>query len=291
MKLLKDAAIAPLEGTMDSFTGGVYSSAGQFIEDSLLDRGKPAQLQETTEYLPDMYIYGGCLFANFGHFIWESLARLYTIRQCKEFPILFISPNDTVFTVQKLFLTAIGIRNAIHIVKAPTHIKNLLYSPPGSSIHPLYITEEQIEALACLHFPHENTDRKIWLSRSRLKLGRLLNEAAIESALEKCGFEIVYPETLPIREQVRLISTSRIVAGCDGSQFFSFLFAKEIQGKFFVCNRRKNIPKTIPYALEKRNIDFSLHVFDLEQRDGEGAEHNFYLPSPERIVDILSEYT
>lgn len=64
---------------MDSFTGGLYSSDGEFIEDSLLYRGRQAQLQKSIEYLHGTYVYGGCLFYHLGHFIWESLSRLYTM--------------------------------------------------------------------------------------------------------------------------------------------------------------------------------------------------------------------
>ncbi|MDR2489138.1 MAG: hypothetical protein LBD42_06585 [Desulfovibrio sp.] len=55
---------------MDSFTGGIYSSDGEFIEDSLIrNRGKSAQIQKILEHLYGTYIYGGCLFGHFGHFI------------------------------------------------------------------------------------------------------------------------------------------------------------------------------------------------------------------------------
>ena len=226
MKLLKNATVIPLEGTMDSFTGGVYSSEGHFVEDSLLDRGKPGQLQKTVEYLEGTYIYGGCLFGHFGHFIWESLSRLYAVRQCKNYPILFISPDDGYRKIFKL----LGINNEIRIVNVPTSVENLIYSPPGSSLIPLYITDEQINALKYYYFNvnDKNSNGKILLSRSRLLFGTIINEQAIEKILTKIGYKIIHPETLSLQEQVRLISTSGIVAGFDGSQFYSLLFAIDI---------------------------------------------------------------
>jgi hypothetical protein len=104
--------------------------------------------------------------------------------------------------------------------------------------------------------------------------------------LKKIGYEIIYPELLSLREQVALISTSAVVAGSDGSAFFSLLFAKEIYGNFFVFNRRKNIPPTIPYVFQKRNVQFEQHTFDLELVN-KGPISIFHHPNPHQITDIL----
>jgi capsular polysaccharide biosynthesis protein len=285
MKLLKNATIIPLEGTMDFFTGGVFSSDGQFIEDSLLDRGKPAELQKPIQHLSGTYIYGGCLFRHFGHFIWESLSRLYTIRQCKESPILFISPDDG----YREFFKLLGVNNEIFLINVPSSVENLIYSHPGSSLAPLYITDEQINALKYYNFNKnkKNTNEKIWLSRSKLLFGTVINELSIEKILAIIGYKIIYPEMLLLQEQVRLISTSDIVAGFDGSQFYSLLFAEDISSKIHIFNRRNKIPDAIPYVLQKRNIDFELHNFTVEYICGEGAWSYYIHSEPEKIVEVL----
>ncbi len=289
MKLVKNAIMLPLDGTMDSFTGGVYSSDGEFIADSIVYRGKQPCLQNHIESLHGTYIYGGCLFGHFGHFIWESLSRLYAIRQCKKYPILFISPNDKIYNIQKIWIQTLGISNEIYIIKKTTSVENLLYAPPGSAIQPLFITDDQTDSLKCKKF-REGSSRKIWLSRAKLKYGNLDNEYLIEEELKKTGFEIIYPEELPLLDQIRQISTSSIVAGCDGSAFFSLLFAKNIYGKFFVFNRRRNIPPTITYVLQKRNIQFEQHIFQLEPVKEEWPMSIFHQPNIHQIVDIL-KYT
>jgi len=286
LSLIMNASIAPLAGSMDSFTGGVYAD-GIFLRDSLLERGQAAPAPTIQQYLPGTYIYGGCLFSHFGHFIWESLSRLHAIRQCDTWPILFLSPNDKVFHVQKIFFKTLGIRNEIHLVKVPTAVKKLIYSPPGSAIDPLFITDEQLEAMACLTFPREESRTKIWLSRSRVNSGKIVNEEGIEAELEKIGYRIIHPESLPLREQVRLLSTSDIVAGFDGSQFFSFLFARRIRGQFFIFNRREQIADTVIHALERRKITFSANALPVKYVEGARADARFFLPEPDRIVDLL----
>ncbi|MDR1490679.1 MAG: glycosyltransferase family 61 protein, partial [Desulfovibrio sp.] len=281
MKVLKNAIIIPLEGTMDSFTGGVFSSDGQFLEDSLLDRGKAAPLQEPVEALQGVYIYGGCLFGHFGHFIWESLSRLYAIRQCKNYPIIFTTPNDNrIIPFAETFLKAIGVNNKIQLIRISTSVENLIYSLPKSSLKPLFIEDEQVNALKSFHFQKDNHNIKIWLSRSMLKYGKIDNEQVIEEELRKNGYEIICPQNFPLREQVRLISTSDIVAGCDGSAFFSLLFANEIYGKFIVFNRRRDIAKSIPYAFKKRNVLFEQYTFELEPINEKWPVAIFHHPDP-----------
>ena len=291
MKLIKNATIIPLEGTMDSFTGGAYTSDGQFIEDSLLYRGRPAEIQKPTKHLSETYIYGGCLFGHFGHFIWESLSRLYAIKQHNDCPIIFIMPDNTLFNEQAMFFKSLSIHNEIHIVKIPTSVENLIYFSPGSSINPLFISDEQINSLQCFDFSCDTNDKKsetkVWLSRSNLLFGTILNEQVIEIVLAKKGYKIIRPETLPIYEQVRLISTADIVAGFDGSAFFSLLFSKEVYSKFFIFNRRPKIPETIPYVFQKRHVEFELHDFDVEYICGKGAWAYYNHPAPEKIIKIL----
>jgi hypothetical protein len=294
MKLLKNATIMPLEGSMDSFTGGIYTADGQFVEESLLYRGRPAALQKSVEHLSETYIYGGCLFRHFGHLIWESLSRLYMIRQCKDYPILFINPQDEQLNDRLCrFFKIIGVKNEIRLVKVPTSVEELIYCPPGSSINPLYISDEQINSLQCFNFskniPDNNSEKKIWISRSNLLFGVVVNELIIEKVLAKIGYKIIQPELLTLQEQVRLMCKADIVAGFDGSAFFSLLFSKDIYSKFYIFNRRQHIPRTLPYVFEKRNVQFALHNFDLEYIAGEGACAYYNHPAPEKIIDVLKE--
>lgn len=288
--LLKNATVIPLKGTMDSFTGGVFNAEDKFVEDSLLYRGNPGQFQETQNFLKGVYIYGGCLFGHFGHFIWETLSRLYAVKQCKQVPIIFISPNDKIYTMQKLILEALGINNCLHLVKEPTIIESLIYSPPGSAINPASIIDEQIDALAHISYANKSSKKKIWLSRSRLKSGLVTNEEQIQAELIKSGYEVIYTEELPIKEQVRLTSTAEIVAGFDGSQFFSCMLAKKIYGRFFIFNRRVKIAETIPYILTKRNVEFSLHQFNVKCVEGTTAkaDSNYTHLESDKILDILT---
>lgn len=293
MKRIKNSTILPLIGSPSSFTGGVFTSDGEFIEDSIVERGRQAELQKPVEHLAGTYIYGGCLFGHFGHFILESLSRLYTIRQCKDYPILFINENDSVFDFQKSIFKLLGINNDLLRIKTPTSVENLIYSSPGSILDPVYISDEQIDSMKYFYYPEnirtEEQKEKIWLSRSKLLYGKMINESVIEKIIKKFGYTIIHPETLPLQEQVRLISTSDVVSGFDGSQFYTLLFGLNISSKFYVFNRRPQIPEAIPYVFQKRNVEFALHNFDVEYICGENAWSYYNHSEPEKIIEILRD--
>jgi len=277
----------PLIGSPSAFTGGVFAADGHFLADSIVERGQAGEWQEPVEHLPGTYIYGGCLFGHFGHFILESLSRLYVVRSCKNYPILFINENDGAFDFQKDIFACLGINNEIIRIKVPTSVEHLIYSKPGSVIEPLHILDEQIDALKYFYFSKDVREEKIWLSRSNWLVGTIINEPAIEKILAKIGYTILHPENLSFQEQVRVISTSDIVAGFDGSQWYTLLFALEITGKFHLFNRRPKIPDAVPYVLQKRKVAFTLHNFRVEYVCGESAWSYYLHSEPEKIIDVL----
>lgn len=290
MKIIKDGIICPFEGTMDSFSGGIIDPASGFVEDCLCHRGKPPQYLKPEQYISDPCVWGGMLFGHFGHFIWESLSRLVAIVKCVKNPVIFISPNPEVFNWQKLFFRTLGIHNKIILLKKPTLARQLVYVNPGISIQPLQITDEHLRAMERFG-AREGSDRKIWLSRTRLKQGIAVNEPAIEAAIKKLGYEIIVPELLPLAEQIRLTATSRVVAGFDGSQFFSFLFAARPAGKFLIFNRRQNAAETLSYSLERKEIPHEVHNLKIEAiiADKGGNAVTCRAVEEEKIVNILAE--
>jgi capsular polysaccharide biosynthesis protein len=66
---------------------------------------------------------------------------------------------------------------------------------------------------------------RIFISRSRIRRRRLVNEAEIEAIFERRGFRIVHPEQLLIEDQIALFSTAGMIAGLGGSAMHSTVFS------------------------------------------------------------------
>lgn len=77
--------------------------------------------------------------------------------------------------------------------------------------------------------PYRRDPRPVYLSRTRLldpNARRVfLNEEALEDALAARGFRIVYPEELTLGEQIEMFNTCSFIAGCWGSAFHGVLFS------------------------------------------------------------------
>lgn len=116
-----------------------------------------------------------------------------------------------------------------------------------------------------------------------------MNELEIESRIAEFGFEIVSPEKLSLQDQVRTISTSRVVAGFSGSQFFSSFFAKRILGEFRIFNRRPRVPDTIPFMLESKKIKGVLTILGVEEAVKGDPQKNMCALEPDKIVQTLAE--
>lgn len=67
--------------------------------------------------------------------------------------------------------------------------------------------------------------RRLWVSRSRARWRKILNEEEVFGILEKQGFEMVVLDGLSFQEQVNLFSEAEIVAGPEGANMTNLLFA------------------------------------------------------------------
>ena len=62
-------------------------------------------------------------------------------------------------------------------------------------------------------------NRRLWVSRGRASFRRIRNEDDLLSVLSAHGFEVVNLEDLSVKEQLRLLSDSSVVAGPHGAGF------------------------------------------------------------------------
>lgn len=286
IQILHDALLMPFDGSMEKFTSGVFLD-GRCVASSLIpERSSPAIPAVHEKTLNGTYIFGGYLFPHYGHFLLESLSRVYAIKTCNTYPLLFLSPNSSTVFFQRSILKFLSLSNEIIFVKERAVVKRLVYSEPGCVI-PGYMSDDQINSLIAFKVENE-LQEKIWLSRSALvNCGGVDNETVIEDVLEKFGWKIVHPENMNIYDQVRMICSARIVAGFDGSAFFNVLFGDKTLGKFIVFGRRNFIDQTILNILSTKNVDYQGVVPKLEYVGGHGAQARFVAPDPYAVIETV----
>ncbi len=300
--VVHEALVMPLKGTLNHFKAGVFRN-GECLDESLLYRdrkpklyGGPASAAEVAAAMPGAdrlrgdYLFGGYLFRHYGHFLIETLSRVYALKQCPPLPILFSSTHRDILPWQLEVFKLLGLRNEIVKLERPTMVDRLVMSTPAFVL-PDVVHEAQIAALGAVAAP-PLTDRKIWLARSSHIGGGLLNEDTLHPLLKELGWEIVHPQFLPLRKQIALIASSARVAGLDGSAFHTALLAREIRGCFDIFFLRNTTYHAYTRIAQMKG--FTQREIRLSEEDGtvrfllgQGAERFYELKDSNAVLWAL----
>jgi hypothetical protein len=194
-------------------------------------------------------IYGGILSSHYGHFLLESLSRYWAIKDLDNtLPIIWYigmqsSADDSFSTELKPW--QLEIFNLLNIdtsrfvyITSPIRMNYIYVADPGYRIkywcHPLHIASLGIYPPAQI-IP----EKKIWLSRTGVQSGKIINESEIEDILRTFGWIIVNPESMSIREQLSMINDAAIISGFEGSAFHTLILT-DIKCKVIIFNRIQN---------------------------------------------------
>jgi len=102
---------------------------------------------------------------------------------------------------------------------------------------------------------------RLYLARSRLppECRLVAGEDQLERELRRRGWRVVYPETLPLAEQLRLLAEARIIAGCVGSAMHLLMyFGEALAGRPLIglgpTDRRLN--RNFVYQFQQQRLDY-----------------------------------
>lgn len=237
MEVVQDALVAPVlpQGRL---TAGVFRPDGSFVEASrtLLSRGRlsdppprpnPAQARR----LPGRYLFAGPARDHFGHFLLESLGRLWAVPGLDPAPdgLLFL-PRGADLSLGPLVCPHGALLEALCpglpalATTEPLVVETLLV-PEQAFGHQDRITgtpgfrhfmRERLESA----FPADGPDR-LYVSRSGLRGAEKLvdGEARIEKLMRRAGYTVFHPERHDIATQIARYRAARWLVGPDGSAF------------------------------------------------------------------------
>lgn len=222
--------------TVKNRIGGVFDKNGDLVELSKtlagknsVRAGRPARYvaERDIAVVDKDVVYIGYLLYHFGHFITESLGRLwvYLDEAFKNKTAVYISERDTPF-IKALELFGLDRKNVKRITE-PTRFRTVTIPESAILVEDGVYHAKQNLVLKKIReaSPGKNHD-KIYLSRTRLREGvRVYGEKVIERAFADNGFKIVHPERLSMAEQISLMKNCRHLAGVAGSALHLSVFA------------------------------------------------------------------
>lgn len=196
-------------------------------------------------------IFGGYVFDHFGHFLLESLSRVW-IDQTQEIddsvPLVWISGRNVAVTTWMLEICRkIGLNRQVLIIDGSTGAlaaEELLVPQAGCELRE-WIHPAQMRRLGTTPWSPGNAERagrKVWLSRVGMGTshGGLAEEAELEQVLADSGWSIVRPEELSIEEQVDVLAGASRLAGIEGSALHGLVLVGGFGGTVDIIRRQSN---------------------------------------------------
>lgn len=226
---------------------GIFNSDGTAVLGTLDYHGPNNELKRTIQidcqclgaantYNHDL-IYGGVINAHFGHFLVNTLPRLWPLAYeplgNRKILVHATASINSWFTLP--FIKDIFHRLGLEIddfvqFDIPTIIENLEVSEPSfqeQTFAHVAFGDLCKKIGSTVDIPKSAKAKPIYLSKTRMRsgVGRFLNEEELVICMRRYGVEIVYPETLSFAEQVRMFSDKAVITGGSGSAFHTGVFS------------------------------------------------------------------
>lgn len=216
---------------------GVFDGQGRYVHEAVLWRGRPLMVEpedrpDGLDHLPGRWIWGGVLLNHFGHFMTESIGRLWALDAVKGKVdgLVFVSKRegqeeDAVVDLRgfhQLFFELAKVDVPIRILTRPTRIDLLEVPGQGFGIGPMAAGTEAFRRFMSDRFARDiapSGGERLYVSRSGLSAqkGGILREDRLEALLAAEGYEIFHPQHHPMKDQIARYKGARRIVALDGS--------------------------------------------------------------------------
>lgn len=183
-------------------------------------------------------IYLGDFLNIWGHCITDNLKRIWYLKteegkKLVEMGYKIVCTSKKAKSLSKAFielLAYIGINgNEIQVVSYGSKYKEIIVPEDCFTVTHQYYKEYKdiIDEIRNKIPIRENSYQKVYFSRSKLKNGRDFGEGVIENLFVQLGYKIIYPETLPLKEQLEILRNCKCFAATEGSVSHVAMFCSD----------------------------------------------------------------
>lgn len=257
VEILPGAVVVPAKSSAFQQPAGVLRSDGSYCGTDALWRNHrpltvaPERPDTFSHTLAGRWIWGGVLWAHFGHFLVESTGRLWGIAaaQGKIDKIAFILKRPgragELHGFQQAFFDLCGITVPVKIIDAPTAFEELVVPGQGFGLGQIIQGTPQFRGYITQSFgkdvPPEGSE-KLYISRSLLGLnkGGLIGEDEVEMRLAQEGYEIFHPQKHDMRTQIARYKAATHIVAAEGSALHMFGMVGQPDQKVAMLMRRQS---------------------------------------------------
>jgi capsular polysaccharide biosynthesis protein len=277
LDLVTDVLACPFEqrGTTARHTGGLVARDGTLVPHSGYIRrnreliGPPERPDwASADVVTEEALFGGYVMDHYGHFLLDTLARLWAALDHAELPLVWL--RGTGFSgTQSAILDLVGVSNRHLFVTQPTRFERMRVPSPGFTIGGGF-SARQRDFLGVFRPRGGPSGERIWLSRSRLAAAqsRIVEERDIEAALAAAGWRIYHPQEHPILEQLETLATAAEIAGFIGSAFHTLILIRDVEAKVTLFGEARSRNQQYQRIAEMKGFDQRIIVAGEAAGDG-----------------------
>lgn len=248
MRVVRDAVICPAETHAQSpgvWAGGDVEEAATWRSGVRLT-GALTRAPEVAGHLDGRYMWGGIYFGHFGHFLVETISRLWAVSRAGAQGVIFTPRHGLLkdfVNYQKDLIDLMLPRTGVRIIREPTRVDELVVPGQGFGLGRISAGTPEFrdfirEALADIE---PGNIENVYISRTRFGgKGGIINEARLERLLEAEGYRPVHPERLTLREQFSIFKGAKKILGLDGSGFHVLAYVANPGQMAGIIVRRSN---------------------------------------------------
>lgn len=214
---------------------GVLTADGALVENAVTWRGpNPITIEpvmpaaENIQELSGNWMFLGPLFGHFGHFLVESICRIWAADHLegKLDGVLFIpkfqNRPEHVAKVYGPFLEALGVDLPMKNLDEPTRVERLYVPRQGFGMFNMIEGSPEFRDFINKHAGAKVTPegaKKIYISRSALPpiRGSIIGEKILEGYLAEEGYEVYHPQKFDHLEQIAAYRAATHIIGVDCS--------------------------------------------------------------------------
>lgn len=257
IETLPGGIVVPPEASGFQQKAGVLAADGSYCATGALWRRyrpltlEPDPLTVEPEALEGRWLWGGVLWAHFGHFLAESTSRIWAMDHL-DAPIdgvIFIPKRprngEQMTGYHKAFFDLMGVDVPIRILTKPTRVETLIVPGQGFGLGEISAGTQKVRDHFATGFAKDikpDGPEKLYVSRSALGYdkGSIIGETYIEERLAKEGYEIFHPQAHSMEVQIARYRAARQVVATDGSALHMLAMAQPKDQKLAIVARRKS---------------------------------------------------
>lgn len=239
IRLVEGAIVVPPAkglGNQSVQRSGVLFPDGSLVPESVTWRGtaqvtvQPAMPQGRIDELTGTWLFLGPLFGHFGHFLVESIARIWAFGRLRDeidgvlFVPKFQNRPAQILEQYRPFLEALGVRGRMLNLEEPTRVERLHVPPQGFGMFQMIEGSPEFRDFVRAHAGRDVEPQghaRIYISRSALPVqrGSILAETVLEEHLKEEGYVPFHPQKHSFLDQIAAYKAATHIVGVDCSPF------------------------------------------------------------------------